>query len=282
MVAPFRRLAGRDDFRRNPLKAVMKRMAWRLRWVANSGPMRLRHSAGFSLIAPKGAAGALIYYLGSSEPESAAFIDSFLKPGMVFFDAGAHIGEYSLIAASRVGDRGRIHAFEAQPATATLLRENCVSNQLRNIVINSCAVSDHNGHLDFDICSEPSMSSIATPVGSGKRLARIRVPSITLDDYCREKNVWPDLLKIDVEGAEWLVLQGAAQMLSRPSPAAPAVLFECLDSTYKRFGYGPEKVIDLLEGHGYQIHRITRRGELVPHENPYSQASGYNLVALKP
>ena len=280
VAAPFRRLIAREDFRHNPAKVVMKRVAWRLRWAARSSPMRLRHSAGFTLVAPRSAAGALIYYLGSSEPESAAFIRRFLKPGMVFFDVGAHIGEYSLIAASSVGERGRVHAFEAQPSTAAILRQNCAANQADNVVVNSCAVSDREGHLDFDISPEPAMSSIAPAQRRNRKiLARIRVRSITLDEYCRQNEIWPDLMKIDVEGAERLVFEGADGMLRRP--AAPAVVFECLESTYRQFGCSPDQVVGLLRVHGYRIHRISAQGELVPDADLLPEGTGYNLVALK-
>ena len=58
------------------------------------------------MVAPKGGAGALIYYQGYSEPETARFLTAFLKPGMTFWDVGAHIGEYSLLAARCVGGAG--------------------------------------------------------------------------------------------------------------------------------------------------------------------------------
>lgn len=280
-AASFRRLAGRDDFRRNPVKAVLKRVLWRARWLTTSKPVELRHQAGFSLFASKGASAALIYYLGSSEPETAAFITGFLKPGMVFFDVGAHIGEYTLMAASRVGADGQVHAFEAQPATSELLRKNCEANRLQNAIVNRCAVSDHEGELEFDICSDPTMSAIATPTRPRDRsLGRIRVPAVTLDAYCERGGVWPDLLKVDVEGAELRVLHGAAGILARPLP--PAVLFECLAVTYKRFGYSPQDVIDFLRGFGYRIYRLAEDGKLVPHVSPVSGTLGYNLVALKP
>ena len=280
-AASFRRLAARDDFRRNPLKAVLKRVLWRARWLATSKPVELRHQAGFSLFATKGASAALIYYLGNSEPETAAFISGFLKPRMVFFDVGAHIGEYTVLGASFVGTEGQVHAFEAQPATAGLLRKNCEVNQLQNALVNPCAVTDHEGELEFDICSDPTMSAIATPARHWRRnLGRIRVPAITLDGYCERGGVSPDLVKIDVEGAELRVLHGAVGILSQPLP--PAVLFECLAPTYKRFGYSPQDVIDFLRGFGYRIYRLAEDGKLVPHVSPVSGALGYNLVALKP
>jgi FkbM family methyltransferase len=255
-------------------------MLWRLRWAANSAPIELRHAAGFSISAPRGAAGALIYYLGRSEPETFEFVSCFLKPGMVFFDVGAHIGEYTLMAAARVGQSGQVHAFEAQPAMATLLRSNCSANHVRNAIINSCAVSSREGNVEFEICSEPSMSSIvAGPARVGEHSGTICVPSITLDAYCERLGVWPDLLKIDVEGAEWLVLEGATRMLGRPAP--PALLYECLDSTYSRFGSTPGMVATFLQGLGYEIYEIFKDGQLFPFHTATRNAQGYNLVALK-
>lgn len=108
----------------------------------------------------------------------------------------------------------------------------------------------------------------------------MRVRAITLDAYCGRTGVWPDLLKIDVEGAELQVLHGATGILSRP--LAPAVLFECLAVTYKRFGYSPQDVIDFLRAFGYRIYRLAEEGKLVPHISPVRGALGYNLVALKP
>lgn len=281
-AVPFRRLIARDDFRRNPVKALFKRLVWRLRWLANSDPVELHHAAGFSIAAPKGAAGALIYYLGSSEPESTAFVTGFLKRGMVFFDVGAHIGEYSVLAGSRIGEAGSVHAFEAQPSTAALLRRNCAVNHLDNATINCCAVADEEGEVEFDIASEPSMSAISTSEpGSSRNLGRIRVPATTLDAYCARRRIWPHLLKIDVEGAEYQVLKGAVQLLSRPSPDAPAVLFECLPWTYARFGYSPEIVTEFLRSLGYRIYRLARHGDLAPDEGPMLYALSYNLVALK-
>lgn len=264
LTEPFRRLAGRPDFQRNPVKALAKRVAWRVCWLARSEPVHLRMNGGFSIAASNGAVGALIYYLGNSEPETARFIQTFLNPGMVFFDVGANIGEYTLIGARSVGPGGSVHSFEAQPNTFALLQQNCAANGLDNVTLNSCAVMDREGTVDFDVCAEPAMSAIAAPQALPKQLKTITVPAISLDGYCRRHGVWPDLVKIDVEGAEWMVFSGAAELLSRP--AAPALIFECLPETYSRFGQTAETVLGFLRSRGYRIQPMQ---------------SGYNLVAVK-
>jgi FkbM family methyltransferase len=281
LSAPFRRLVKRSDFRRNPVKAMAKRVAWRLRWLGSSAPMELRMNGGFSIAAPHGAAGALIYYLGNSEPESAAFIGNFLKPGMVFFDVGAHIGEYTLIASRVVGPAGAIHAFEAQPDTFALLQRNCAANATQNVTLNSSAVCEREGGVEFDVCKEPSMSSMAAAGKLERSLARIRVPGVTLDAYCQTHGVWPSLLKIDVEGAELLVLRGAESLLSRPAGRAPAIIFECLTSTYARFGYGQEAVVTYLKSFKYEIFRMGEDGGLTSDFGQPGESAGYNLIALK-
>lgn len=281
MAASFRQLASRSDFRRNPAKALVKRIGWRLRWLMMSDPIELHMNGGFTIAAPRGAAGALIYYLGNSEPESAAFIGDFLKPGMVFFDVGAHIGEYTLIASRRAGSTGSVHAFEAQPDTFALLQRNCTANSAENTRLNFCAVCDREGDVEFDICSEPSMSSMAAARGMERKLRTIRVPGITLDLYCQTHNAWPSLLKIDVEGAEFLVLQGARGILQRPPGLAPAIIFESLGYTYERFGHRPAAVVEYLQSFGYKVFRMGEAGALLPGEGQLDGNTGYNLVALK-
>jgi FkbM family methyltransferase len=281
LAAPFRRLVKRRDFRHNPVKALAKRLAWRLRWLRTSEPMELRMNGGFLVAAPCGAVGALIYYLGNSEPESAGFISDFLKPGMVFFDVGAHIGEYTLIGSREVGPTGAIHAFEAQPDTFALLKQNCTTNRAENVKLNSVAVCEHEGEVEFDICAEPAMSSMAAAVDVERKRGRIRVPGITLDWYCQTNSTWPSLLKIDVEGAELLVLRGAADVLRRPPGSAPVIIFECLDFTYARFGYDRETVVTYLRSFGYQVFRMAEDGALLSDFSQSGPSAGYNLVALK-
>jgi FkbM family methyltransferase len=281
LAKPFRRLVNRRDFRHNPVKALVKRAAWRLRWLGASEPMELRMNGGFLIAAPRGAAGALLFYLGNSEPESAGFISGFLKPGMVFFDVGAHIGEYTLIGSRGVGPTGAVHAFEAQPDTFALLKRNCATNRAENVKLNRAAVCERQGEVEFDISAEPAMSSMAAAVDVERKRARIRVPGITLDQYCQTHDTWPSLLKIDVEGAELLVLRGAADLLRRPPGSAPAIIFECVNFTYVRFGYDRETVVTYLNSFGYEVFRMAEDGALLSDFGQPGQSAGYNLVALK-
>src|SRR4051794_7361879 len=92
-ISPTRllnRLFHRPDFQQNPARALLKRFSWRLRWTFKSEPWVLPLGPELEIEAPKGGAGALIYYLGYSEPEVASLIQRILRPGMTFWDVGAH------------------------------------------------------------------------------------------------------------------------------------------------------------------------------------------------
>src|SRR5665213_715101 len=124
LSAKLSRLRQRPDFRRNPVAAIRRRLWWRLRWAVSGQPWKIRLRNDIDMVAPKGGAGALIYYQGYSEPETARFLTAFLKSGMTFWDVGAHIGEYSLLAARSVGSVGHVHAFEQQPKVFEFLLRN--------------------------------------------------------------------------------------------------------------------------------------------------------------
>src|SRR5215470_17031971 len=150
----------RPDFRRNPAAALWRRFVWKARWLTTTKPCRVTLVSGIQMALPKGGAGALIFYQGFSEPETAALILKFLKPGMVFLDLGAHVGEYSLLAAHAVGSIGEVHAFEANPEIFDLLLYNLRLNDLGNVFSHNSAVSDWDGEMEFEIYAEPSVCAL--------------------------------------------------------------------------------------------------------------------------
>jgi FkbM family methyltransferase len=259
----LRALRQRPDFQRSPSTALFRRLVWRLRWKLTKEPWPLTLDEDLKIHVPCCGAGALIFYQGYSEPETARFILNFLRPGMVFFDVGAHIGEYALLASHAVQSSGEVHAFEPQPDTFAHLTNNVELNDLRNVSLNDCAVSDRNGEVDFTVRSEPSLSSMVGATEPPKKEAAgrtIKVPTRRLDDYCRERGCWPDLMKIDVEGAELLVLQGAKELLAAPPGRAPCLVLEYGADNYSRFGYDFHDIVSVLGQAGYRIFRLDPQG----------------------
>jgi FkbM family methyltransferase len=135
------------------------------------------------------------------------------KPGEVVVDVGAHIGLYTLNAARAVGPNGKVIAFEPDPQSFAILKENIALNHLDNVIAINAAVSDTSGKKSFYACTDPSLSGFE--LQSEARLREVRtVNAVTLDEILRSYGIndvnW---IKIDVEGAELKVLEGGRRFL---------------------------------------------------------------------
>ncbi len=285
LLVKLKRLRNRADFRAHPLRAIGRRIGWRWRWFRSREPWPLAHSEGFTVLIPKSGSGALIYYQGASEPETALFLRRFLKAGMVFIDVGAHFGEYVLLAARQVGPGGQVHAFEPQPGIRALLERNAALNAAGNVTVNACAVADREGQMTFWERREPASSSLE-PAGTVHPDAEVsgvlRVPVRSLDAYCREKRILPHLIKADVEGAERLVLLGASGLCSLPPDQAPVWILEYSPSACSRFGEKAGSILRTLEQFGYRCFDILNGANLEPMAPPApGDDATRNLVAAK-
>ncbi|MEO8324592.1 MAG: FkbM family methyltransferase [Nitrospirota bacterium] len=234
---------------------------------------------------PHGGTGALIYYQGESEPLTNRFLKAFLRPGMSFWDVGAHIGEHTLLAALAVGGSGEIHAFEPSPETFALLTANVNSNGLQTVTLSQMAVSDTCADTTFQVFDEPAISCL-TPGGEDTRKyksTQIRVDCISLDHYSKGKRV-PNLIKIDVEGAELSVLQGMVNLLCTESARSPVLIFEFSPANAQRFGYQAARLIGFLAKFGFNVYSLSKHALVPLDSNTEHFQTHYpenNLIAAK-
>jgi FkbM family methyltransferase len=141
----------------------------------------------------------------------------WLADGQIVVDLGGHIGVFTLQAAAAVGEKGRVIVCEPGPENAALLRENVRRNGLRNVTLLECAVSDKDGVVDLYVpaSSDPSQNPIANSLFAAPGRKAVPVRARSLDEIvAAEKVPHIDLLKIDVEGAEGLVLSGGKKALA--------------------------------------------------------------------
>lgn len=189
-----------------------------------------------------------------NERKTVAAFEALLEPGMTFFDVGANVGYFSLLAASIVGPEGRVHSFEPTPAVAKRLMENVRINALSSRVItNVAAIGERSGTATFHLHSDDSEanSMFATREHGGC----IEVPVITLDEYVQSRNIRSvDLLKMDVEGAELLALRGAQSILAREN--APMLIIELNSAALASAGSSPLELQGMLEEMGYRCHLL--------------------------
>lgn len=149
----------------------------------------------------------------SYEPLETSILISTLRKGDFFFDIGAHTGYYSLIAGKIVGRRGKVFAFEPEKNNISFLEDNIKRNGLKNVEVVDKAVSDRNGEVKFYRSLDSSGDhSLVRNTGVFEK-----VGSVSLDSFCASRRAYPNVLKVDVEGAELLVLRGARRVLKNKS-----------------------------------------------------------------
>jgi FkbM family methyltransferase len=198
---------------------------------------------------------------GSYEKDTRAILGSLLSPGMTVVDAGAHIGYFSLLAARHVRPGGKVYSFEPHPLVFALLKRNLVANHCEDIVqpINK-AVWNTVGSATFYLDNTHSAASSLYPrPDADAPKVTIDIETISLDEFFRRR-AWPavDLVKLDVEGAERVALDGMREVASRnPSlklimefnPAtlmAAQVKSEDLFGTLGSMGFG--KIYTIVNG----------------------------------
>lgn len=158
-------------------------------------------------------AGVHGYWLGSYELALQRLIAKHLHPGTVFFDVGANVGFYSLIASRNVQASGQVIAFEPLPENCAYLSQHVYLNQCENVVIKPYAISDYTG-VAFFTKTNSNFTGHLSDSDSGYKVQVYSLDSLIEDGAIPS----PDALKIDVEGEEYKVLLGASEMLEKNHP----------------------------------------------------------------
>ncbi|HUL35280.1 MAG TPA: FkbM family methyltransferase [Candidatus Eisenbacteria bacterium] len=156
---------------------------------------------------------------GTGEPEVQQALADHLTPGMTFYDLGANIGFFSLLAARLTGSHGGVFSFEADPEIAARLRENLSRNHFANAQVEQKAVWSETKKVFFTRV-DPSTSpdrGLGHVSADSHASGAIEVEAVTLDAFAASHPA-PDFLKCDVEGAEVAVFEGAAALLPARRP----------------------------------------------------------------
>lgn len=159
-----------------------------------------------------------LYVTGDFESDVQKAFADHLKPGQVVYDIGSNAGFMTLLASKLVGPTGTVIAFEPIRKTASQLAAQVKVNGLKNVIVKNCAVSDREGVLRMSIDRYSCMARLVECASDNSEGSTYEeVPTTTLDKVVTEHPA-PDLLKIDVEGAEMMVLNGAAGLLRDRRP----------------------------------------------------------------
>jgi FkbM family methyltransferase len=174
-------------------------------------------------------------------------IKPLLHPGSVFVDVGANVGYFTLLA-STLG--ARVVAYEPTPSVFARLKENVALNGFQHAELVNAAVMDKPGTLSLHLSGDDPEANSLFGDDTGDRGPCVHVPAISLDEDLAARGIdRVDLLKIDAEGAEPFVLDGASRLLSSPHP--PVIIVEVNAFTLKCAGLQPSDILSRLEAHGY-------------------------------
>lgn len=223
---------------------VLPRRAYRV----VSGPLR---GAKFILGAMAGEGGGASVYFNMMEAEQTETMLAEFTAGKVFFDIGANIGYYSILAARNIGETGTVVAFEPVISNLTFLYRHVQLNKANNIKVLPFALSDKSAIACFSLGQNSAMGHLAEGSSNGKGEDLVYVPTVTLDEIAEKMNLMPDVMKIDVEGAEMEVFHGAENVLKTAKPTiflsthSPALRTECLE---------------FLRGIGYRVSSMLPEG----------------------
>lgn len=186
-----------------------------------------------------------------------ALLEKLCAPDTFFLDIGANVGYYTLLAAQVCG---RVAAFEVDPALVAELERNVQLNGVGNVQIVCAAVWSGEGQV-FGFAARKhnkSMNALCPPENGS-----VFAPGLSIDTFCAQSGgAWPDVAKIDVEGAEGHVLRGMARALH-----SIRVLFvELHPDALPAFGDSVQSVLDLLCAHDFEIRLIPEHRDLTAPE----------------
>jgi FkbM family methyltransferase len=210
------------------------------------------------------------------------FLRRFLAPGMTFVDIGAHHGLYSVLAAQCVGATGRVLAFEPAPPVFRRLRWHLRLNGVSQVEPCRCAVGATKTTMTLYIPTEgvDTISSLWPPSVGSEHTRNVQVDVVTLDEVATDHGLKSvDIIKLDVEGAENAVLDGATGVLAA---VRPLWLFEALDSTSSAWGGSGRALLDRFIALEHMVFEFTSEGWLQSHtpRDAYPNDSNCNLLAV--
>lgn len=194
----------------------------------------------------------------------------WLRPGDVLVDCGANVGLLTLVGSRAVGENGIVYAIEAHPKIFRFLRSNVAFNDAKNVKLFHLAVGEKKGSVSFSDQPGDDGNHIL-PEGAGLRVGMKPLDSIV------PAGTSVRLLKMDVEGYEKLVVEGARGLL----PGVEAIYFESSEVLFGRYAYTCGEMFDELRSAGFVIFRVGEEATIERLPADYVSRDIENLMAVR-
>ena len=199
-----------------------------------------------------------------------------IRPDMTVIDVGANVGVYTFSAAQRVGETGKVIAIEPFKACVNCLQETSRINQLPWVKIYEAAASDHCGSAKLSLHNASELNEVISDNSPSSDSANtVTIQCLTLDSLIETENLTRvDWLKIDAEGHEIKVLQGAERLLTE---FKPNIIYENIAGAHGSNG----AIMEYIQAKGYQVYSYRPYiQELVPVTDANQLNSQLNLIAV--
>lgn len=279
MLKRFQKLIGHPGFKADPLGVLWRGAVWAGCVATRRAPVFHLTEGGERIQVPPTMryTSVATYLLRDwTEPELRE-LNRFIGPGDIFVDVGANIGLYTLKAARIVGQGGRVLAVEPGASAAASLAHNLALNPFANVTVAQKALSSEDGWATLHhvpLGNDPQAFSLLAGAGTSEGE---KVETITLDRLATEAGLARiDCIKIDVEGAEPMVLRGALAVVERWQPT---VILEVNCPTGTVGGTPPDAAWNILAERGYRFSRLQDGQEKAIDRLP---ADFCNVVARHP
>ena len=268
-------LKTQHGFRRAPMLTTIRLVSWLIRCLLHRAAVLKLRRWDVRMFLPanwRGFGKFIFVFRENYEPEL-THLEKILSPGKVFIDAGANFGIYTLVASKLVGETGRVVAFEPTTQSFSTLTQNVALNGLTNVLTLSVALSEKPGRAWLYHGPDPVRNSLGKAPSWGGEAEEVVTDS--LDNMFQQGLIERvDVIKIDVEGAEELVLRGATNILKFMHPV---IIFEINPETSACLGLSAHGASELLKSLGYEFLILDEhaRGYASESRPPY-----FNVVAV--
>ena len=204
----------------------------------------------------------------------------YLKPGMIFFDIGAHFGYFTLLSSFLVGNKGQVHAFEPTPSSFSILRSNASNRD--NVVLNNSAVLSkrkiifiNDYGIKYSAFNSIYNARLPKSILPKLKVKKYEIESVTIDDYVENNGIIPDFIKIDAESSEYEILIGMEKTINN---SQPVISIEVGDMGVKDVPASKD-LINFLLNKGYQPYEF-KEGNILKHALKNKQYQYDNILFL--
>ena len=268
-------LRTQEAFRRAPALTLLRSAFWYWRCLLRMKTVLdlPRWDVRMFFPAQRKGFGKFIYTFREYYEPELAYLEEVLSPGKVFIDVGANFGVYTLVASKLVGAAGKVFAFEPTAQSFAILGQNVALNHSANVRAFQVALTQTRGKAWLYHGWDPVGNSLGMDPLCGNQGEEVQTES--LDNLLEENGIdRVDVIKVDVEGAEELVLRGATRTITNNRPV---VIFEYNPGCSARLSLSPYGARDFLESLGYEFVVL---GDCAASNTSESGPTYFNIVAI--